>query len=61
MSLISARKSKKETEIELEYHFPKLMNHLFITNQQITIPKVHFLKNTAFSITNLKKKIKSCF
>lgn len=56
MSLVSGKKSKKESEIELEYLCPKTINHLFIINQQITIPKTHFLKNTTFSITDLKKK-----
>lgn len=53
MGLISVRKSEKELEIELEFpHCPKLINHLFNINNQITIPKTHFLENSTFSITD---------
>lgn len=55
MGLTSIRKSEKEMEIELEFpHCPKLINHIFIINHQITTPETHFLENSTFSITNFQ-------
>lgn len=62
MGLISVRKSEKELEIELEFpHCPKLINHLFIINQQITIPKTLSGKQHLFHYKFKKTKIKNLF